>query len=151
MRQRHYIGTAAHILFHQPHRGPRFDVQSARIKANPFAHKRHRRRAERPPTHIKQSWHLIRGPTNRMYQRQIFIQQRITSYHRNFGSVLFSQRSKRCLQRIWSHVRCRRIDQITRQGIALGHCLDTRRINAIRRTQSRLNWSRVPISRKPVV
>ncbi len=90
MRQRHHIGAAAHVLFHQPHRGSGFDIQPARIKANPLADKRHRRRAEGAPTHIKQSRRLIRGPANRMYQRKVFHQQRIAFDDRNLRPVLLS-------------------------------------------------------------
>ncbi len=131
------ICRAAHILFHQRHAASGFEIQPASVKTDALADQCQRRAAV-APFDIDQTGPPVRGAANRMYHRQVLLQEILILDDGATGLVLVSQIACGGLQFIRSHVTCRCVDQVAGQELSRCECFDTRGVYAFGGDQMRV-------------
>ena len=134
-RKAQHGGRAAHVLFHQPHRGAGLEVQPAGVETHALADQR-QRRAGLAPAHVDQARRAGRGAADRVDHREVLLQQVVAR-----GDL---DRRRRCrrpgraqpFQLVRPHVVGRRVDQVAGQRLARRDRLDARGIDALGRDQA---------------
>ena len=123
---------AAHILFHQPHRGAGFDVQAAGVKADTLADKG-QAGAGGAPSHVDQTRRRGAGAADGVDQGEVVGQQVVTRGHADFRAVLIGEAAGGGFQVGGTHVVCGGVDKIASQHFTSGDDLQAICIDTIRR------------------
>ena len=114
-RKAEHIGSTSHILLHQRHGSGGFDIETAGIEAHTLAHQCQPRITLLAPVHLQKARCAFTGATDRMDQREVFLEQIIAGGDLHLRLVMGGKRAEGNLELIRPHVVGRNIDEVARK------------------------------------
>lgn len=135
LSKRERMRRAAHVFLHHAHSGGRFDIETAGVERNAFADERDARRVRIAPGDMHKARRLRCGAADGVDQGIILREQRIASDNLDLRAVFVRNCFGCGLQRVRSHVVCRRVDEIARKPGGFDHACGFGHVRAFGRRE----------------
>ena len=150
MGSRKYAGGAAHVLLHDAHGALGLDVEPAGVERHALADESNLGILGVAPGKIDEPRGPIGGAPDRMDQREVLFDEVVAHDRAHRRAVQRRQRPRRLLQLRRAEVVRRRVDEVAREGDALGDAREVGAVEAVRDFEPDLLGLSLAVARKAI-